>query len=88
MKPEPKSARFIHNRHMDMACKNVCERYRATKDRRSSYYFEGYKRCQVCGIFLNWKGIRCPCCQRPLRSKPHNRKRRRIRRNQLEKNKN
>src|SRR5215217_7581411 len=55
-----------------MACRNICERYRATKDRRSSYYIQGYKRCQICGIFLKWKGIRCPCCQMPLRSKPHN----------------
>jgi uncharacterized paraquat-inducible protein A len=84
MKYKSKAARFVQNRYKDMACKNVYERYRATKDRRSSYYFQGYKRCQVCSTFLKWQGIRCPCCQRPLRSKPHNRKRRRIRRNQLE----
>lgn len=57
-----------------MACKNICEKYRAKKDRRSSYYIQGYKRCQICGIFINWKGTKCPCCQRPLRSKPHNKK--------------
>jgi hypothetical protein len=26
------------------------------------------------GIFINWRGTKCPCCQRPLRSKPHNKK--------------
>lgn len=57
-----------------MACKNICEKYRAKKDRRSSYYIQGYKRCQICGIFINWKGTKCPCCQRQLRSKPHNKK--------------
>lgn len=57
-----------------MACKNICEKYRAKKDRRSSYYIQGYKRCQICGIFINWKGTKCPCCLRPLRSKPHNKK--------------
>jgi hypothetical protein len=57
-----------------MACKNICEKYRAKKDRRSSYYIQGYKRCQICGIFINWNGTKCPCCQRPLRSKPHNKK--------------
>ena len=36
MKCGSRSARFVHNTHMDMACKNVCERYRAIKDRRSS----------------------------------------------------
>jgi hypothetical protein len=57
-----------------MACRNICEKYRAKKHRRSSYYIQGYKRCQICGIFIDWRGNTCPCCQRPLRSKPHNKK--------------
>jgi hypothetical protein len=59
---------------LKLACRNICEKYRAKKDRRSSYYIQGYKRCQICGIFINWRGNTCPCCQRPLRSKPHNKK--------------
>ena len=58
-----------------MACKNLCARNKATKDRRSSYYALGYKRCQVCEIFIKWSGIKCPCCQSVLRTKPHNRRR-------------
>jgi len=57
-----------------MVCRNICIRFKATKDRRSSYYVQGCKRCQTCEIFIKWRGTRCPCCQRPLRTKPHNRK--------------
>jgi hypothetical protein len=64
-----------HTSSREMACRNICEMYRAKKDRRSSYYVHGYKRCQICGIFIKWSGTKCPCCQRPLRSKPHNKKR-------------
>jgi hypothetical protein len=64
-----------HTSSREMACRNICEIYRAKKDRRSSYYVHGYKRCQICGIFIKWSGTKCPCCQRPLRSKPHNKKR-------------
>ena len=45
-----------------MGCKNICTRYKATKHRRSSYYAQGYKRCSMCEIFIEWDGTRCPCC--------------------------
>ena len=34
-------------------------------------YGRGYKRCSVCGIWIMWDGVRCPCCTRALRTKPH-----------------
>jgi len=67
-----KPPRFIHIKRKSMVCRNICDRYRARKERRSSYYLQGYKRCQTCGVFIEWEGTKCPCCQTQLRSKPHN----------------
>ena len=58
-----------------MACRNICERYRATKDKASSYYAQGFKRCQMCELFINWGGAKCPCCKSALRTKPRGKKR-------------
>lgn len=44
-----------------MTCKNLYIRYKATKDRRTSYYSQGYKRCSMCEIFIKWNGTKCPC---------------------------
>ena len=33
----------------------------------------GQKRCQTCGVYLNWKDLWCPCCGNRLRTKPRNR---------------
>lgn len=35
-----------------------------------SRYAVGQKRCQVCGIWLDWAGDRCPCCSIRLRCHP------------------
>ena len=35
-------------------------------------YSKGHKRCIECDIFLECDGMRCPCCDRILRIKPHN----------------
>jgi hypothetical protein len=56
-----------------MMCKNICEKYRAVKSGRTSYYEEGCKRCQICEIFITRGGNRCPCCKSVLRTKPRNR---------------
>ena len=55
-----------------MACRNICEKYRATKRRRGSYYAEGFKRCTMCDIFIRWGGPDCPCCGSVLRTLPRN----------------
>ena len=44
---------------------------RRTKD-TACYYNQGFKRCVECEIFVEWVGMRCPCCDRILRIKPHN----------------
>ena len=55
-----------------MLCKNICEKYRAKKEKRGSYYSAGNKRCQICDVFIKWKNKRCPCCGTILRTKPRN----------------
>ncbi len=32
----------------------------------------GYKRCSKCQYFILYDGIRCPCCNGLLKSKPSN----------------
>jgi hypothetical protein len=55
-----------------MLCKNICEKYRAKKEKRGSYYSAGNKRCQICDVFIKWNNKRCPCCGTVLRTKPRN----------------
>jgi len=63
-----------------MSCKNICSRYRATRPNSTknfgsySRYGNGQKRCQVCEIFIKWEGLRCPCCQTSLRTRPRPRR--------------
>ena len=35
-----------------------------------SRYALGQKRCQVCQVWLDYDGMRCPCCSNKLRCKP------------------
>lgn len=52
-----------------MACKNICETYWARKNKNDNgRYSAGQKRCQTCEIFINWDGLRCPCCSTILRT--------------------
>jgi hypothetical protein len=63
-----------------MACRNICEQYRAIRwHDRSGYtddgrYEIGQKRCQICDIFIGWEGYRCPCCNTALRTRPRPKK--------------
>lgn len=50
-----------------MSCRGTCVQYRA-----KARYSETNKRCQVCDLFVNWSGARCPCCGFVLRSKARN----------------
>jgi hypothetical protein len=55
-----------------MACKGICIRHKAQKPIGLGRYANGQKRCQICGLFLEWSGLWCPCCGYRLRGKPRN----------------
>ncbi len=52
-------------------CNGICDRYKAKKPNNNiGRYSNGQKRCNSCEIFINWNGLRCPCCNNRLRTKP------------------
>jgi len=53
-----------------LACKGVCDRYKALKPVGVGRYASGQQRCQTCTIFINFNGDRCPCCNTLLRGSP------------------
>lgn len=55
---------------MGIICKGECERYKVSKINGIGRYSLGLKRCNVCEIFVNWVGQRCPCCGNTLRTNP------------------
>lgn len=55
-----------------MTCKGIHNKYKRTRKVGSSNYTDGVKRCNHCGLFLDWSGIHCPCCGFKLRVKPRN----------------
>ncbi|MER3408148.1 MAG: hypothetical protein C4292_05235 [Nitrososphaera sp.] len=57
---------------MVKTCKGICVRHKAQKPVGSGRYASGQKRCQICEIFIKWKGLLCPCCGYRLRTKPRN----------------
>jgi hypothetical protein len=58
-----------------MTCKGICTRYKAQKPIWEwGRYASGQKRCQICGMFIEWDGLWCPCCGYRLRLKPRSSK--------------
>lgn len=55
-----------------MTCRKICEKYRVSKPYGQGYYQAGFKRCQICDLFIKFDGIRCPCCGYKLRLNPRN----------------
>jgi len=51
-------------------CKGICIRYKAIGYTGRYRYDDGQKLCPVCEEFLNYLGIRCPCCSVKLRTTP------------------
>ena len=46
-----------------MSCKNICHKYSVPPSHYNGSMFErGYRKCNVCGKYLDWKGLFCPCC--------------------------
>lgn len=63
----------MENSKLRLYCKDICHKYKAHKSSNElSYYMKGHKRCIECETFLQWDGLKCPCCGRVLRTKPHN----------------
>lgn len=56
-----------------MVCKGICIKYKVSKPNAPlGHYQVGHKRCQICEIFIKWKGKSCPCCNYRLRATPRN----------------
>ena len=54
-----------------MPCKGICDKYKAQKPAQTNdRYSYGQKRCNLCDIFIEWDGSRCPCCSGILRTRP------------------
>jgi len=59
-------------------CKGVCKKFMAEKPSDGNSRYElGQKRCNACGIFLNYNDVRCPCCGCKFRTNPRSTKLRR-----------
>lgn len=60
-----------------MTCKGICYRYKAHRPMPISLgvsrYAVGQKRCQICEMWMEWEGDRCPCCSIRLRTHPRRR---------------
>ena len=56
-------------------CKGICHEYRTQSwGGRTSPYSLGYRRCNVCEIYIKTEKIRCPCCSSQLKKLPKNQK--------------
>jgi hypothetical protein len=53
-----------------MVCRGICGKYKAKWEFNQLRYATGQKRCNSCGIFIEWSGVWCPCCRKYLRNKP------------------
>lgn len=58
----------------NMTCKGICQRHKASRPKTGKRYLIGQKRCQGCEIFIDWRGIWCPCCGYRLRVNPRHSK--------------
>ncbi|KAA2279710.1 hypothetical protein F1Z66_12550 [Candidatus Nitrosocosmicus sp. SS] len=55
-----------------LVCKGLCVRFDRTGGGKESVYALGYKRCTGCSLYIKYNGIRCPCCNYPLRTRKRN----------------
>lgn len=54
---------------MTSCCRGICQFHRIDALQPKDKYKKGQKRCTYCGIFLETKDNRCPCCRSILRTK-------------------
>lgn len=55
---------------LSMPCRNICVKIGSS----FGCYSTGIKYCRRCEVYLFHDGYICPCCKRPLRTSPNNRK--------------
>ena len=55
-----------------MDCDGFCVKYKKSR----KYDTDNSRYCKMCNVFLEWKNLRCPCCESFLKSKPRNSTRR------------
>ena len=55
-------------------CKGICNNFKAIGFKGRHRYEKGQKLCPICSEFLEYPGVRCPCCSVKLRSTPRGNK--------------
>jgi len=55
---------------MRITCNGICTKYKARKPLQGDKYPAGQKRWNRYGIFIEWDGLFCPCCNMKLRLAP------------------
>ena len=63
---------------MGRTCKGICEYLKAKPLPNNERYKAGHKRCSFCGMYFLLDGVRCPCCQATLRTKPRSKKAKKV----------
>ena len=58
---------------MASTCNGICKNHKSNRPGKSRYA-SGLKRCNSCNVFIQWKGLWCPCCGSKLRVRPRNSK--------------
>ena len=62
-----------------MACRDQCASLKITEPMPNGLrYSQGQKRCSNCEIFMFHDGIKCPCCNTKLKTKPRSTKSKRL----------
>lgn len=46
-----------------MTCNGICQRYKTRRGTIGGRYKTGQKRCKRCDLFMDYDGLRCPCCK-------------------------
>ena len=55
---------------MTYYCNKICRDFRG-----KGKFKKGNKRCDICKIYVKFKGFSCPCCGHRLQSRPKNKNR-------------
>lgn len=65
-------AKTVHAvNNMFLACAGKCNKYKVlNRTREGPRYGGNHKRCTNCAKYIEWSGLRCPCCNYKLRTKP------------------